>query len=82
MVNEDQLRNFVTMRTEDVTFEGVADSVIENVTFDMVGDNYTTGAGENRVTTTNIGFPVEVRNGSLLDIENVTHMEAPASEFM
>ena len=67
-------------------FEG-----FENVTSDIIGDNYTTDVTNavennhfmNAVNTTNIGMLVEVRNRSL--VENITHvetMDAPATEFM
>ena len=109
MTKEDQLRNIVTARTigrfETVTngtfggFENVTKGTFwgfegfENVTSDIIGDNYTTdvmNALENIhlmdvVNTTNIGLLVEARNRTMVEIENTTHMEtmdAPAPEFM
>ena len=78
------------------TFGGFPNRVFEgfeNVTSDIIGDNYTTdvmNALENIhlmdvVNTTNIGLLVEARNRTMVEIENTTHvetMDAPAPEFM
>ena len=78
------------------TFGGFPNTVFEgfkNVTSDIIGDNYTTdvtNAVENihlmdAVNTTNIGLLVEARNRTMVEVENITHMEtmdAPAPEFM
>ena len=95
---EDQLRNIVenvTKRTfagfENATkdtfgefankvFENVTKDTFENLTSDIIGDTYTTDGAN----ATKIGL-VEVGNRTLVDIENITHMEAmdaPAPEFM
>ena len=75
------------------TFGGFPNMVFENVTSDIIGDNYTTdvtNAVENIhfmdvVNTTNVGLLVEARNRTLVEMENIAHvdtMDAPASEFM
>ena len=79
---EDQLRNIVENVTKRTFagFENVTKDTFENLTSDIIGDTYTTDGAN----ATNIGL-VEVGNRTLVDIENITHMEAmdaPAPEFM